>query len=135
SGTWERRAAGWPSTTASPRSRWGSTSPTSTPRPACPRPGPNSCSPTANSKTASPRAACRTPRTSFARSNGTWARARGAGDGSMQVTAPAPVRHGTQLALTILAVVLSVGAYVLVTLGKTGKTPTDIGVFIAILGL
>jgi cell division protein FtsW (lipid II flippase) len=43
--------------------------------------------------------------------------------------------RGTQLALTILAVVLSVGAYVLVTLGKTGKTPAGIGGFVAIVGL
>jgi len=53
----------------------------------------------------------------------------------MSAPAPPPARQGTQLALTILAVVMSVGAYVLVTLGKTGKTPTDIGVFIAIVGL
>ena len=45
------------------------------------------------------------------------------------------MRNGTQLALTILAVALSVGAYILVTLGKTGKTPADVGVFIAIVGL
>jgi len=43
--------------------------------------------------------------------------------------------RGTQLALTILAVVLSVGAYVLVTLGKTGKTPPGIGGFVAVVGL
>src|SRR6266498_1895148 len=43
--------------------------------------------------------------------------------------------RGTQLALTILAVVLSVGAYVLVTLGKTGKTPPDITGFVAIVAL
>jgi cell division protein FtsW (lipid II flippase) len=42
-------------------------------------------------------------------------------------------RHGTQLALTILAVVLSVGAYVLVTLGTTGKTPPGVGGFVAVL--
>jgi cell division protein FtsW (lipid II flippase) len=43
--------------------------------------------------------------------------------------------RGTQLALTILAVVLSVGAYVLVTLGKTGKTPPGIGGFVGVVGL
>jgi cell division protein FtsW (lipid II flippase) len=42
-------------------------------------------------------------------------------------------RSGTQLALTILAVVLSVGAYVLVTLGTTGKTPPGVGGFVAVL--
>ena len=55
------------------------------------------------------------------------------------MTAPAPgpaaTRGGTQLALTILAVALSVGAYVLVTLGQTGKAPADVGVFIAVLGV
>jgi cell division protein FtsW (lipid II flippase) len=39
--------------------------------------------------------------------------------------------RGTQLALTILAVILSVGAYVLVVLGKTGKAPPDIAAFVA----
>jgi cell division protein FtsW (lipid II flippase) len=43
--------------------------------------------------------------------------------------------RGTQLALTILAVVLSVGAYVLATLGKTGKTPPGIGGFVAVVGV
>jgi cell division protein FtsW (lipid II flippase) len=42
-------------------------------------------------------------------------------------------RHTTQLALTILAVVLSVGAYVLVTLGTTGKTPPNVGGFVGVL--
>jgi cell division protein FtsW (lipid II flippase) len=42
-------------------------------------------------------------------------------------------RQGTQLALTIFAVVLSVGAYVLVTLGTTGKTPPGVGGFVAVL--
>jgi cell division protein FtsW (lipid II flippase) len=42
--------------------------------------------------------------------------------------------RGTQLALTILAVVLSVGAYVLVTLGKTGKTPPGVGGFVGVVG-
>jgi cell division protein FtsW (lipid II flippase) len=51
----------------------------------------------------------------------------------VQVTgpAPAPSRSGTQLALTIFAVVLSIFAYVLVTLGRTGKTPVDVGGFVA----
>jgi cell division protein FtsW (lipid II flippase) len=40
---------------------------------------------------------------------------------------------GTQLALTILAVLLSVWAYVLVTLGTTGKTPPGVGGFVAAL--
>ncbi len=55
----------------------------------------------------------------------------------MQVTASttASTRSGTQLALTILAVALSVGAYILVTLGQTGKAPADVGVFIAVLGV
>ncbi|HJP65838.1 MAG TPA: FtsW/RodA/SpoVE family cell cycle protein, partial [Actinomycetota bacterium] len=47
----------------------------------------------------------------------------------------APARRGTQLALTLLAVVLSVGAYTLVTLGRTGKTPADVGGFVAAIGL
>jgi cell division protein FtsW (lipid II flippase) len=55
----------------------------------------------------------------------------------MQIPAsPAPLdrsRHGTQLALTILAVLLSVGAYVLVTLGTTGKTPPGVGGFVAVM--
>ena len=36
----------------------------------------------------------------------------------------------TQLALTILAVILSVGAYALVVLGRTGKAPPDIAAFV-----
>jgi cell division protein FtsW (lipid II flippase) len=55
----------------------------------------------------------------------------------MQVPAtPAPIdktRHGTQLALTIFAVVLSAGAYILVTLGTTGKSPPGVGGFVAVL--
>jgi cell division protein FtsW (lipid II flippase) len=43
--------------------------------------------------------------------------------------------RGTQLALTILAVLLSIGAYVLVTLGKTGRTPPGIGGFVAVVGV
>jgi cell division protein FtsW (lipid II flippase) len=42
-------------------------------------------------------------------------------------------RQGTQLALTILAIVLSVGAYVLVTFGKTGTTPPGVWGFVAVL--
>ncbi|MBA3728285.1 MAG: FtsW/RodA/SpoVE family cell cycle protein [Actinobacteria bacterium] len=51
--------------------------------------------------------------------------------------APAQARHatGAQLALTILAVILSGTAYVLVTLGKTGRTPPDVGAFVAIIGV
>jgi cell division protein FtsW (lipid II flippase) len=41
--------------------------------------------------------------------------------------------RGTQLALTLFAVTLSVGAYVLVTLGKTGKTPPGIAGFVAVI--
>ncbi len=37
----------------------------------------------------------------------------------------------TQLGLTILAALLSIGAYVLVTLGTTGKTPPGVGGFVA----
>jgi len=40
---------------------------------------------------------------------------------------------GTQLALTVFAVVLSAGAYVLVTLGTTGKTPPGIAGFVAVI--
>src|SRR3989441_7840392 len=52
----------------------------------------------------------------------------------MQVSAPVP-RRGTQLALTILAVVLTAAAYVLVTLGMTGKTPANVAAFVATVGL
>ncbi len=38
-----------------------------------------------------------------------------------------------QLFLTILAVVLGVGAYVLVTVGTTGKTPANVGVFVVVI--
>ncbi len=38
---------------------------------------------------------------------------------------------GIQLALVIFAALLSVGAYVLVTVGKTGRTPPDVGAFVA----
>jgi cell division protein FtsW (lipid II flippase) len=54
----------------------------------------------------------------------------------VQVTAEVPSSgQGTQLALTILAVVLSVTAYVLVTLGTTGKTPADVAGFVATVAL
>jgi cell division protein FtsW (lipid II flippase) len=39
-----------------------------------------------------------------------------------------------QLALTVLAVALTVAAYVLVTLGTTGKTPPGVGGFVAVIG-
>jgi len=42
-------------------------------------------------------------------------------------------RRGTQLALTALAVLLSVGAYLLVTLGTTGRTPPGVGGFVAVV--
>ena len=42
-------------------------------------------------------------------------------------------RRGSQLGLTLLALLLSVGAYVLVTLGKTGKTPPGVGAFVAVV--
>lgn len=40
----------------------------------------------------------------------------------------------TQLLLTIFAVLLAVGAYVLVTFGLTGKTPQRVAVFVAVIG-
>jgi peptidoglycan glycosyltransferase len=42
-------------------------------------------------------------------------------------------RSQTQLALLILAVFLSVGAYVMVVLGTTGKTPAGVAVFVIVL--
>jgi cell division protein FtsW (lipid II flippase) len=54
----------------------------------------------------------------------------------MQASLPAleaRTGRGTQLALTLFAVILSVGAYVLVTLGKTGKTPPGIAGFVAVI--
>src|SRR5439155_3196296 len=54
----------------------------------------------------------------------------------MQASLPtmeARTGRGTQLALTLFAVTLSVGAYVLVTLGKTGKTPPGIARFVAVI--
>jgi cell division protein FtsW (lipid II flippase) len=54
----------------------------------------------------------------------------------MQASLPAleaRTGRGTQLALTMFAVILSVGAYVLVTLGQTGKTPPGIAGFVAVI--
>jgi cell division protein FtsW (lipid II flippase) len=51
--------------------------------------------------------------------------------GSAQLSPKIQGRQGTQLALTILAVILSVFAYVLVTLGTTGKTPPGVAGFVA----
>jgi cell division protein FtsW (lipid II flippase) len=54
----------------------------------------------------------------------------------MQATLPSldtSSRKVTQLALTVFAVILSLGAYVLVTLGKTGKTPPGITGFVAVI--
>jgi peptidoglycan glycosyltransferase len=53
----------------------------------------------------------------------------------VQVTPAIQGRQGTQLALTILAVVLSVFAYVLVTLGTTGKTPPGVAGFVATVAI
>lgn len=47
----------------------------------------------------------------------------------------APARRGTQLALTFLAAVLSVGAYLLVIFGKTGRSPSGVGGFVATIAL
>jgi cell division protein FtsW (lipid II flippase) len=44
-------------------------------------------------------------------------------------------RRGTQLALTILAIFLSVGAYVLVVLGTTGKKPPGVAGFVAVIAI
>ena len=51
----------------------------------------------------------------------------------MQAASPlrAHPERGTELALTILGVILSVGGYVLVVLGETGKAPPDIAAFVA----
>jgi cell division protein FtsW (lipid II flippase) len=51
----------------------------------------------------------------------------------MQTSLETRPTGGRQLALTILAIVLSVGAYVLVTLGTTGKTPPGVGGFVVVL--
>ncbi len=52
----------------------------------------------------------------------------------MDVAVPS-ARRGTQLALTLLAILLAVGAYVLVTLGRTGKTPPGVAGFVAAFAL
>jgi cell division protein FtsW (lipid II flippase) len=44
-------------------------------------------------------------------------------------------RRSTQLALTIMAVILTVSAYVLVTLGKTGQKPPGVGGFVALIAV
>ena len=44
-------------------------------------------------------------------------------------------RRWSQLGLTVLAVVLSVAAYVLVTLGLTGKPPPEVSSFVAVIGV
>ena len=44
-------------------------------------------------------------------------------------------RRGTALALTFLAVMLAVGAYVLVVLGTTGKTPRGVAGFVAVIAI
>jgi cell division protein FtsW (lipid II flippase) len=55
------------------------------------------------------------------------------------VAAGAPARSRprprTQLGLTLASLVLSVGAYVLVTLGQTGKTPRGVAGFVALIAL
>jgi cell division protein FtsW (lipid II flippase) len=48
---------------------------------------------------------------------------------SQAAVRPTPPRQGTALALTILALVLSVGAYVLVGLGKRGQVPVTIALY------
>src|SRR5919197_2140395 len=58
-----------------------------------------------------------------------------AGDRLMQAAPLIRSNRGTHLALTILAVALSVGAYVLVTLGTTGRTPADVGAFVSVIGV
>jgi cell division protein FtsW (lipid II flippase) len=44
-------------------------------------------------------------------------------------------RRGTQLALTLVAVVVSVGAYALAVIGKTGETPPHLWGFVAAIAL
>ncbi|MDP8955556.1 MAG: FtsW/RodA/SpoVE family cell cycle protein, partial [Actinomycetota bacterium] len=51
----------------------------------------------------------------------------------MQAANPYRAVRGTQLALTILAVLLSVAAYLLAAVGKTGETPPEIGAFVGVL--
>jgi cell division protein FtsW (lipid II flippase) len=46
-----------------------------------------------------------------------------------------PSRSGTQLALTIFAVLLTVSAYLLVVLGTSGKAPANIGAFVAVVAV
>src|SRR5262249_47360474 len=45
------------------------------------------------------------------------------------------LRWRTQLGLTVGAIVLSVGAYVLVTLGLTGQTPRGVAGFVALIAI
>jgi cell division protein FtsW (lipid II flippase) len=52
----------------------------------------------------------------------------------IQVELEDRARRGTQLALVILAVLLSVFAYVLVTFGTNGKAPPDVVAFVGIIG-
>ena len=54
---------------------------------------------------------------------------------SRAATGQAPPRHGTALALTILALVLAVGAYVLVGLGKRGDVPATLALYGAIFAV
>src|SRR6266567_2372158 len=49
------------------------------------------------------------------------------------VAAEGRAERGVQLGLTILAVALSVTAYTLVTLGKSGNTPPGVGGFVAVV--
>ena len=42
-------------------------------------------------------------------------------------------RRGRQLTLTVMAVLLTVGGYALVTMGTTGKTPVGVGGFVALV--
>lgn len=44
-------------------------------------------------------------------------------------------RSLTQLALTIFAIVLSIGAYALVQMGLTGKAPKNVTIFVAVIAL
>ena len=53
----------------------------------------------------------------------------------MQASVQYRATRGTQLALTILAVLLSVGAYLLAAIGKTGETPPEIGAFVGVLAV
>ncbi|HEX8100732.1 MAG TPA: FtsW/RodA/SpoVE family cell cycle protein [Actinomycetota bacterium] len=51
----------------------------------------------------------------------------------MQASVQYRARGGTQLALTLVAVLLSVAAYLLAAVGKTGATPPGIAVFVGVL--